>query len=269
MAHGLKHPLSFLLAAAALLLATPAFAVWQTPGQATAELAQATPQAPGLTTTVREPFYRISAEDVGKAVAEQLRLQAVAPLAQATLTAGSPQVLYTADHPLQVVIHALQIDPTTKRWQAQAYVMAAGKTETVQPVSGTYDALVNVPVLTRQLGQTDVIAASDLTFKPMPERQLRKDTITNTEMLIGKSPRALISAQRPIREAEIAMPLVIKKGDTVELSYSTKYMSIKTTGIALENGSVGESIRIKNEKSEKAVSGRVVAAGRVEVNPSL
>lgn len=269
MTRRLQHSCATLLAALSLLVAAPALAVWQTPGQATSELAQAAPQPPGITTTVREPFYRVSAEDVGKAVAEQLRLQAVAPLVQATLTAGSPQVLYTADHPLQVVIHALQIDPTTKRWQAQAYVMAAGKTETVQPVSGSYDALINVPVLTRQLGRNDVIADSDLTFKPMAERQLRKDTITDNARLIGKSPRTLISAQRPVREAEIAMPLVIKKGDPVELSYSTKYMSIKTTGIALENGSLGESIRVKNEKSEKAVSGRVSAAGRVEVNPSL
>ena len=37
-------------------------------------------------------------------------------------------------------------------------------------------------------------------------------------------------------------------------------------GIALQDGAKGEMIRVKNDKSEKAVSGRVVANGRVEVN---
>ncbi|MFN1222453.1 hypothetical protein, partial [Enterococcus faecium] len=69
--------------------------------------------APGITTTVSEPFYKITAEDVSKAVVEQLQSQAVAAHAQATLTPGGPATLYTSDHALQVTIHALQIDPET------------------------------------------------------------------------------------------------------------------------------------------------------------
>ena len=79
-------------------------------------------------------------------------------------------------------------------------------------------------------------------------------------------PRASISADRPIRSSELAEPIVIKRGELVEMRYQTPHMTIKTSGVALEDGSVGSAIRVKNEKSEKAVTARVEAAGRVSVN---
>jgi flagella basal body P-ring formation protein FlgA len=197
-----------------------------------------------------------------------LQQQGVENKPQASLNAGSPQVLYSADRVLSVAIHGLQIDPQTKRWQAQAYIISNGQTETVKPVSGFYDAMVDVPVLNRQLQARDVIAEGDLSIRSMPERQLRKDTITDKKLLIGQSPRSIISATRAIRANELTEPVVIKKGEGVEMKYSTRYMQIRTTGIALEDGAKGAFIRIKNEKSGKAISARVIDSGKVEVNSS-
>ena len=250
----------------------PALAAWQPTGIPTQQLAEMqTIPAPGISTTVSAPassYFNITAEDAGKAVADQLVLQAVEKKAEVSLAAGSPRVLYSADHPLKIVIHSLQVDPNAKRWQAQAYILSGGKTETVQPISGTYIAMIDVPVLTRQLGRNDVIAASDLTTKAFPDRQLRKETVTDMAQLVGQSPRAVISMGRPIRLNELSAPIVIKKGDAVQMTYTNKYMSIKATGIALQDGAKGELIRIKNDKSGKAVSGRVESAGHIEVNNS-
>lgn len=250
---------SILLIALLCLFATQALAAWQSPsGAQTAE----------DSTGTRDPYFTISGADVSAAVAEQLQLQAVVPKADVSLAGSIPGTLYAANHPLKLVVHALQIDPNAKRWQAQAHIMAAGKTETVKPISGTYDALIDVPVLTRQIGKLDVIAADDLRTRTVPERQLRKDSITDAAALIGKSARAVLSADRPIRAGELIQPILVKRGEMVELTYSSPYMHLKTKGIALEDGGKGALIRVKNEKSEKAVSGRVADAGRVEVNDS-
>ncbi|MEJ0010239.1 MAG: flagellar basal body P-ring formation chaperone FlgA [Alphaproteobacteria bacterium] len=185
---------------------------------------------------------------------------------KATLLPGSPSTLYSADHALSVSIQALQIDKDAHRWQGQAYIVSGGKTEAVKPVAGYYEAMLSVPVLIRQVGSTDVIAQGDIEMKSMPERQIRKDTVTDEAQLIGKSPRRTISAERPIRAEEIAMPLVVKKGQTVELTYTTPYVHIRTEAEALEDGAVGATIRVKNTKSGKAVSSRVVDTGHVEAN---
>ncbi|MFZ4541332.1 MAG: flagellar basal body P-ring formation chaperone FlgA [Rickettsiales bacterium] len=260
----------FVVAALALSLCLQAQAAWETPGISTPQMAIAQASQPiGLTATISSPassYFNISADDVSKAVALQLQLQAVETKAEVSLAAGSPNVIYSADHPLKVVIHSLQVDTQSRRWQAQANILANGKTETVKPVSGIYVALVDVPVLTRQLSRTDIIEAQDITTKSVQDRFIRKDTVTDAKTLIGQSPRATISTNRPIRMTEISSPVLVKKGSPVQLTFTDKYMSIKTTGVALQDGALGEMIRIKNDKSEKAVSGRVASSGRVEVN---
>ncbi len=242
-------------------------AAWQSPnaGPVAAGASPATGIAPASSPT---PYFTITPNDVAMAVAKQLQLQAVEEHPQVTLAAGTPPTLYSANHPLSITIHALQIDTASKRWQAQAYIVANGKTETVKPISGIYAGMINVPVLIHQVTRNERIEASDLSQKLVPSRLVRKDTITDASQLIGQSPRAVISADRPIRQSEVSAPIMVKKGDAVELTYTNPHMSIKTSGIALQDGAKGDMIRVKNEKSEKAVSGRVAAAGRVEVNSS-
>ncbi len=260
--------------AAYLLTALPAnmamAANWQTPEQVAALSDSATPQGTSITVTSapidQQRYFQVTNDDIATEVSSELVSQGIEKQAKATLNPTNSPLFYSADHPLKLTLHALQVDPGTHQWQAQAYVLGAGKTEFVQPVSGHYEGTVSVPVLIHQLSKTDVIQQSDLSTRDMPSRQLRKDTVTDAAQLLGKSPHNNISADRPIRESEISMPIVIKKGDHVELSYTSQYLSIKTTGIALEDGEQGGMIRVKNEKSEKAVSGKAVAAGTVEVN---
>lgn len=247
----------------------PAFAAWQTPTAPTQMLAaeQAAPQ-PGIVASVRDPFYKIGTAEIADAVSEQLQTQAVEPKAEVMLAPGTPRVLYQSDHAVKVVIHALQIDPKSKRWQGEAHFVSNSKTESVVPVSGTYGALVDVPVVSRQLSKNDVIDEKDIKTISVAERLLNKDTVTDAKSLIGQSPRMGISANRPIRASEVTSPTVVKRGDVVEMAFDTPYIHIKTTGLALEDGAKGQTIRIKNQKSERAVSARVVESGRVEVSSS-
>lgn len=259
--------------AAYLLIALPAniamAADWQSPAQIAALNDSLTPQATSITVTstpIQQDYFQITYEDVASEVAKQLADQGVEKKARATTMPANSPVLYSANHPLKLTLQALQIDPATRQWQAQAYIIAAGKTEAVKPISGHYEGVVTVPVLTHQLRAGDLIEASDLTSRDLPRRSVRKDTITDPAMLIGNSPRGTISGARPIRSTEISAPVVIKKGDLVDMSYTTPYMSIKATGVAMEDGEQGGSVRVKNEKTEKTITGRVIAAGKVEVN---
>jgi flagella basal body P-ring formation protein FlgA len=228
-------------------------------------LAKLNLSGPGITATIRDAFYKVSSKDVGDAIAEQLALQAVESKAEVIMNPGTPNTMYSDNKPVKIAIHALQIDDRSKRWQAQAYFLVNGQTASVQPIAGTYGALVDVPVLTRQFNHSDVIEASDIRMQSIPERLLHKDTITDSKQIIGQAPRVGISANRPIRLSEVTAPMVVKRGDLVEMRFATPYIEIKATGIALEDGAPGEWIRIKNQKSQHAVSGRVVSAGRVMV----
>ena len=239
---------------------------WQTPRQ----LAEAPNSAIESTAVVSSDgsnkFFQITIDDVAREVANQLKLQGVEKKASATVTPGESKILFSADHALQLVIHGLQVDPSSHRWQAQANILNDHKTETVKPVSGFYEAIVTVPMLVHQVARTDVIEQSDITLRDVPSSQVRKDTITDSQALIGKSPRAQISPNRSVRLSEISAPVVIHRGELVEMNYSTPYMQIKTTGIALDDGEMGGMLRVKNSKTEKAISTRVTGTGKVQAN---
>lgn len=249
-------------ASIALGAAFPASAAWENVTTPTLQMAES---APGVTASVRAPFYQITSNDVTAAVVEQLQTQGVEVKAEAMMAPGTPSVLYTSDHAIKVAVHALQVDPKSKRWQGQAYFLSGDKTESVRPIAGTYATLVDVPVVTRQLSRNDVIEEKDITIKAMPERLLRKDTILDAKQLVGQSPKNGISPQRPIHAMEVSAPIVVKKGDLVEMAYDTPYIHIKTTGVALEDGAQGAPIRVKNQKSQLAVSAKVSGAGKVAV----
>lgn len=108
---------ALLVGALLWLLSGAANAAWQTPGTPTEALATAQAVPPvGITATVTNAYFNITPDDVGRAVAEQLQLQAVENKAEVTLTAGTPAVLHSANHPLKVSIHALQVDTASRRW---------------------------------------------------------------------------------------------------------------------------------------------------------
>ena len=132
-----------LTALASLTLVSTAQAAWETPSAPTAQMAQQSAQpAPGITATMRDPFYKITATDVGAAVAKQLQDQNVENKVEALLAPGTPSVMYSSDHAVSVSVHALQVDPSAKRWQGQAYFLSNGKTESVRPIAGTYAGTV-------------------------------------------------------------------------------------------------------------------------------
>lgn len=244
---------------------------WQTPAEAVNIAAVETAPAAAVvatpaTITGQPEFFQITNDDITAAVAEELQAQGIGKGVTATMSPVSGKIFHAANHKLKVAIHALQIDTDAKLWQAQAYVLNGTQTETVKPIAGRYDATVRVPVLTRQLRQGDVIEQGDIEYRTLPERQLRKDTVTDVESILGQSPRRIISSGRPVRSSEITQPTMVKKGQMVEVHYTTPYMMIRTSGEALEDGARNALIRVKNSKTEKAITARVVAAGRVEAN---
>lgn len=210
-------------------------------------------------------YFQVAREDVASAVSSALAERGAAPKVSAIVYSANP-VLYSANSPLSVAIQALTFDTGSHKWQANMHIISDGKTVSVSPVQGRYEAIANVPVLTRKTSDGDVISDADITMMDVPERQVHKDTARNAEDLIGKSPKRSISPNRPIRLTEIDLPVIVKRGSSVDVQYSAPYMTIRTVGVALEDGSLGSVVRIKNEQSGKAITARVIGTGKVEAN---
>jgi flagellar basal body P-ring formation protein FlgA len=59
---------------------------------------------------------------------------------------------------------------------------------------------------------------------------------------------------------------LVCKGERVTIKASSTNFAIQTTGIALSDGILEQSIEVKNSRSGRTISARVKAAGQVEIN---
>ena len=81
-----------------------------------------------------------------------------------------------------------------------------------------------------------------------------------------------LQSARPIGVGEIVShrhlePIpVVHRGDDITMAVTTNSMSLEAIGIALQDGGVGERIRVRNLDSGKVVYGRVVDASTVRIN---
>lgn len=211
--------------------------------------------------------YTLSVKDVEEAISDALEQQGAGEQIRATVIGKFGETLHSAAHPLVIEIRELTFDDAQQRWESGLIVFEEGEMVSTIPVSGRYDALVQVPVLTRRLHSGDVIAAEDVVWQLEPEHRLRKGTVQSSRDLIGKTPRRVISEKRPIRDSEIVAPVVMAKGAMVQLQFKTANMEIRTTGQALTDGSMGELIRIRNNDSNLVIQALVTGPNSAEVNP--
>lgn len=211
------------------------------------------------------PFYRITRKDAEAEIATTLAKAGAGEHIQASLIGDVGEVLYQSDKPILLDVANLDYDARSYKWSASLRFIVGNKPVHGIPTAGRYEELVEVPVLNKTISAGDVIAEEDIAYQTMPNRRIRKDTVQDATLLIGKAPRRMISQDRPIRESEIQTPYIVKKGARVQMHYAGENMKISTIGEALEDGAKDQPIRIKNMDSGLTVQATVTGPNEVRV----
>ena len=102
-----------------------------------------------------------------------------------------------------------------------------------------------------------------LVIEMMPSHFVRAQYLENTQPLIGSRSKRNIQSGMAILLNQICM---VCKGDSVNIYASIRGLKIKTSGIALEDGTLGERVRVKNKKSGKVLNARVDGVESVQVS---
>ncbi|NLJ86869.1 MAG: flagellar basal body P-ring formation protein FlgA [Firmicutes bacterium] len=64
---------------------------------------------------------------------------------------------------------------------------------------------------------------------------------------------------------DVKMPIFVQAGDSVVIRAQSGTISVETLGIALQNGRLGDLIRVKNAASQREITARVVGDGIVSL----
>ena len=90
-------------------------------------------------------------------------------------------------------------------------------------------------------------------------------TLTDFSHLDGRVAGRYIRRDVTITPSMLAMPLVIRAGNAVELVLDANGIVIRAEGVALEPGRIGYEIRVRNVRSGKILRGKVIDAATVRV----
>jgi len=81
----------------------------------------------------------------------------------------------------------------------------------------------------------------------------------------GKTARRTLVAGKPIAMNALSEPVLVERGQSVRMVFSSGSLTISSTGIALSPAGVGDVVRLRNIDSGVVVSGRVAQDGHVEI----
>ena len=90
-------------------------------------------------------------------------------------------------------------------------------------------------------------------------------TITDFARLDGRVAGRYIRKDVTITPSVLAMPLVLRAGNSVQLVLDANGIVIRAEGVALEPGRIGYTIRVRNVRSGKILRGKVIDAATVQV----
>jgi flagellar basal body P-ring formation protein FlgA len=160
-------------------------------------------------------------------------------------------------------MHKKQIPAThAMRLAARALPLFAATCLSGITAAGT---LLPVPGITLYPG--DVITEQALVDRDFPDDSvLSKTAAARTRAgLVGKVARRTLLPGQPIPPSAVGEPTIVANGAKVQILFEEETLRILALGTALQSGSAGEVISVRNIASGLTVSGTVQADGTVHV----
>lgn len=109
----------------------------------------------------------------------------------------------------------------------------------------------------RNIRAGDIIVADDI-VTPKGREGIRQATI-----LLGLEAARNIYRGQPIDEDDLRAPTVVARNEIVKMEFASGPLFITTEGRALDQGAMGERIRVMNLISKRVVSATIVSSNTV------
>jgi flagella basal body P-ring formation protein FlgA len=165
--------------------------------------------------------------------------------------------------------------PPVGRVTVDVTIDCKGQAPIVVPVSFDVRHYVNVVQTARPIPRGRQIQKEDLYLNRWDVSGL-SDYCTQTELLVGRVAGRTIPALQIIKEQDLersastlapaGRTVVIKRQDRIQMTAVVGDLKISVRGEAMQDGRLGETIRVQNVESKQIVSGKVLSAEEVEIS---
>jgi len=213
--------------------------------------------------------YEVGRDEVLAALRQPL-IEAGIPMdASITVNAFNVRALVGSPEAARVRVQDLYYDERTRRFNALVRIPADSPDARSVRLTGAVHVSVEVPVLVRPMRRDMVISEDDIRWDQMRDTDLRPDIIMDPTDLVGYMARNGIQAGRPVRANQVRLPNLVRRNDLITMVVETPFMTVTARGRALEDGALGETVRVANLASQKELLALVQGRNTVMVRPEL
>ncbi len=121
-----------------------------------------------------------------------------------------------------------------------------------------------LPVSSRVILSGTTIDNSDVVWKRIDVTNYNESELFQSKDIIGKVTKNGIAKDTPFNVKDLSSDMIIKRGQNIYIIAQSGAVQIKTIGTALQNGGVGDFIRVKREGQ-----GNAVLVGEVDMNGAV
>lgn len=115
------------------------------------------------------------------------------------------------------------------------------------------------------LARGTLLANKHLQLTEIELSSLNQGYLNAVHLATGKQLKRSIRLNDVVKPNMLIEPKIISRGDDLTILASSGTLEVRSTGVALTDGKMGQQIRVKNKASNKIISATVISKGVVRV----
>ena len=217
--------------------------------------------------TIERSGVAVSRDEVMSALSNALQQKGAPGEFQIETDGRQQQLVVPVGAPIDLTVRDLYYNRQDQRFTATVAVPQDGVEVARMMVSGKLVTTVQIPVLNRAISHGDVITASDIAYVKVRETDVRSNQVNDPGALVGMtSKQQTLRPGQPISATDLQKPLAVARGALVTMVLSHGGMQLTAQGRAIDQGALGEVIRVSNTHSNLTVEATIDGTNHVRVS---
>ena len=156
----------------------------------------------------------------------------------------------------------LSLPAQLRNRQATVQIRCEAPTPWQLYVPARFSDIIEAVVARQNLRPGTPLTADMLQIEQRERRLLRGTIVTDPQQIIGARNRRSISLGQIVSLEDLCL---VCRGDIVTINVNHATLNVSATGIAEQDGSLGDLIRIRNRQSNQLIEAQVTAVNEVQV----
>ncbi|MBL4789463.1 MAG: flagellar basal body P-ring formation protein FlgA [Kordiimonadaceae bacterium] len=205
-------------------------------------------------------------EDVKVLIAEQAQENGLPSNIAIKIFGRKNGLFLPSDYSVQdIELGSFDLNSRQDRFTAKLLIPTGTNEPTEIRITGTIDEVRLVPMFNRVITPGEVITKADISWVEYPAKRINRNALLSGSQILGYTVRRALSPGKPLLQNDLRKPVAVKKGSILQMTYKAGNLTLSVQGRALEDGGIGETIRIMNPVSKKTIFAEIINSGQARI----